>query len=65
MDKFKEILKYVMYISIVWAFITGVIVFSFQKNVEIKNLQVKSLGIVIGELTKTPCMEKARKGNKL
>lgn len=65
MDKLKEILKYVMYISIVWAFITGVIIFSFQKNVEIKNLQIKSLGFVVGEITKSPCMEKERKNNKL
>lgn len=60
----KEIFKYIMYISIVWCIIGGLIVFQFSKNVEIKNLQIKSLGFVVGELSKNPCMEKARKENK-
>ncbi len=51
----KEILKYAMYISIVWCIIGGLIVFQFSKNVEIKNLQIKSLGFVVGELSKNPC----------
>lgn len=54
---FKEILKYVMYISIVWCIIGGLVVFQFSKNVEIKNLQIKSLGFVVGELSKNPCGE--------
>lgn len=62
MDKLKEVLKYVFLISLVWAVITGFIVFSFQKNINIKNLQVQTLGFVIGEISKSPCMEKAREG---
>ncbi|HJX50452.1 MAG TPA: hypothetical protein VJ438_03245 [Candidatus Nanoarchaeia archaeon] len=64
MDKFKEILKYVFLISIVWCIVGGLIVFHFSKNVEVKNLQIKTLGVVIGELTKSPCMEQERKVNE-
>lgn len=53
----KEILKYAMYISIVWCIIGGLIVFQFSKNVEIRDLQIKGLGVVIGELSKNPCGE--------
>ena len=51
----KDILKYVFYISIIWCAIGGLIVFQFSKNIEIKDLQIKSLGFVVGELSKTPC----------
>ena len=55
MNKLKEILKYIFYVSIVWTILVGLIVFSFQKNIHIKNLQIQTLGFVIGELTKEPC----------
>ena len=53
----KDILKYIFWISIVWLAIGGLVVFQFSKNVEIKDLQIKSLGFVVGELSKNPCQK--------
>ncbi len=57
---FKEILRYILIISIVWAFIVGAIVFKFTDTLEIKDLQIKSMGFVVGELSKGPCNQKLR-----
>ncbi len=57
MDKLKEVLKYVFLISIVWAIITGIIVFKFTDSLQVKNLQIKSLGFVVGELAKDNCVK--------
>ncbi|MEK6952774.1 MAG: hypothetical protein AABX29_07200 [Nanoarchaeota archaeon] len=55
MDKFKEVLKYIFLISIVWAIIIGIIVFKFTDSLQVKNLQIQTLGFVVGELSKDSC----------
>lgn len=55
MNKLKEVLKYIFLISIVWAIITGIIVFKFTDTLQLKNLEIKTLGFVVGELSKDNC----------
>lgn len=57
MDKLKEVLKYVFLISIVWAIIIGIIVFKFTDSLQVKNLQIQTLGFVVGELSKDSCVK--------
>jgi len=48
-------LKYIFYISVIWMIMMAIIVFKFTDSMEVKNLQIKSLGFVIGELSKNTC----------
>lgn len=42
----------IFYISITWLVIIFIIIFHYEDNITIKNIQIKNIGFVIGELSK-------------